>query len=66
MIRSAQEVIDIAERRGFKVLVKPGPPPMPYLLGKENEATPVLLDALKAWRVEIIELLNAREASFAP
>ena len=31
MIRSAEDVIAIAKSRGFKIVVDPGPPPMPRL-----------------------------------
>ncbi len=57
MIRTAQDVLDAAKARGFEVKIKPGPPPMPYLVGKFANATPALMEALKAFRVEILELL---------
>lgn len=56
-IRTAQDVIDIAKRRGFSIRLQPGPPPMPVLRGKRDEATDALMEALKAWRVEIIEII---------
>lgn len=56
-IESAADVIRIAESRGFKVCLNPGPPPMPYLKGFPDQATEALLAALKAFRVEIIEEL---------
>jgi hypothetical protein len=58
MIRSANEVIEIAKARGFKFKLDPGPPPMPKLVGDPIQATDPLMQALKAWRVEIIEVLN--------
>lgn len=54
-IQSAADVIRVAESRGFKVCVNPGPPPMPYLKGFKDQATDALLAALRAWRVEVIE-----------
>lgn len=56
-IRRAEDVIDIAKRRGFTLRLEPGPPPMPVLRGDKNMATPALMEALKAWRVEIIEII---------
>ena len=58
MIRNAQDVLNVAKRRGFQVLMNPGPPPMPILRGDPKEATPALMQALKAWRVEIMDLLS--------
>ncbi len=58
MIRTAQDVLDAARARGFEVKMRPGPPPMPYLVGKFANATPALMEALKAFRVEILELLT--------
>ncbi len=58
MIRTAQDVIDAARARGFEVKLKAGPPPMPYLVGKQSNATPALMEALRAFRPEILELLT--------
>lgn len=64
-ITSAQDVIDIAEARGFVVRVKPGPPPMPVLTvpagGDKKLASPSLLEALRSWRLEIIDLLEPKK-----
>ena len=60
-ITNAADVIRIAEGRGFKVLVDPGPPPMPFLRGESSKTTPALLDALKAWRLEIIDLVASQQ-----
>ena len=66
-MRTAKDVIAIAKARGFEVRVNPGPPPMPVLFvpGKSDrsQATPALMDALRAWRVEIIEELKDRTIS---
>ena len=59
--KSAAEVMAVARDRGFQIKVDPGPPPMPYLLGQKDHATPVLLMALKAWRLEIIKELLSKE-----
>jgi hypothetical protein len=65
MIRSAQDVIAIAKARGFDLAIRPGPPPMPVLTHcggdrQAAQATPVLMEALKAWRVEIMDLLREK------
>lgn len=60
-IRTAKDVIEIAKRRGFSIRLEPGPPPMPVLRGHKKEATPALMEALKAWRVEIIEIIAKDE-----
>jgi hypothetical protein len=57
------DVIRLAEERGFKVLLNQGPPPMPFLRGDPDYATPALREALSAYREEIIEVLMAREHS---
>lgn len=65
MIRSAQDVIKVAESRGFQIRVNAGPPPMPVLCvprtADRSLVTDVLLDALRAWRLEIIEEVTAKE-----
>jgi hypothetical protein len=71
MILTARAVIEVAKARGFDVRVKPGPPPMPVLFcpGKADKslATDALLEALRAWRVEIInELSPARNGTEEP
>ncbi len=66
MIRTAQDVLDAARARGFEVKMRPGPPPMPYLVGKFANATPALMEALKAFRVEILELLTPTVEAPAP
>jgi hypothetical protein len=62
-ILTAKDVIAVARDRGFDVWVKAGPPPMPvlvHLLGSDPRlATEALLDALRAWRREIVEELAA-------
>jgi len=57
-INSASDVIAVAKARGFRLFVDPGPPPMPYINGNRAEATPALMGALKAWRLEIIDILQ--------
>jgi hypothetical protein len=63
MIRSAQDVIAVARARGFDVQIRPGPPRMPVLVCPKNVdrrlATDTLMSALKAWRSEIIEILES-------
>ncbi len=62
-IRSARDVMQVARERGFRFEVDEGPPPMPRIVGYADRSTPALLDALKAWRLEIIEIvLEEREA----
>jgi hypothetical protein len=62
--KTAQEVIECAKQRGFEVNVNPGPPPMPFLRCPNKKirsnATDALMGALRAWRVEIIELLTEK------
>lgn len=62
MIRSAKDVIAVAKDRGFEVRVNAGPPIMPVLCvpGKADrkDATETLLNALRIWRLEIIEELS--------
>ena len=55
-------MIAAAQRRGFKIRVDPGPPPMPILNGDRAQATDALMQALRAWRLEIIEELQAKPA----
>ena len=63
--KTAKDIIAVAESRGFKIGVNPGPPPMPYLIlaglpaSKKEDATDALMNALRAWRLEIIEELKA-------
>jgi hypothetical protein len=57
-LRSAKDIITVAKKRGFEVLVNPGPPPMPFLRGNPINATDPLMQALRAWRLEIIEELT--------
>lgn len=64
-IRSAKDVIAIAKDRGFGIKIKPGPPPMPVLVAPAavdiTHATDVLMEALKAWRLEIIDELVEKQ-----
>ena len=66
MIRSAQDVIAVARARGFDLAIRTGPPRMPVLVCPKNVdqrlASKTLMAALKAWRQEIIEILE-REAT---
>jgi hypothetical protein len=52
-------VMTVARDRGFDVFVKPGPPPTPVLVHRPGSdprlATEALLNALTAWRPEVIE-----------
>lgn len=61
LINNAQDVIEVAAKRGFKVEVRPGPPAMPVLVVPKGVsrslANEPLMNALKAWRLEIIALL---------
>jgi len=63
MIRSAQDVIAVARARGFDLAIRPGRPRMPVLVCPKNVdirlATDTLLGALKAYRPEIIEILES-------
>ena len=61
MIRCAKDVIDEAKGRGFKIVVNPGPPPMPALRGQKEQATPALVEALKLFRLEIIDFVLAEQ-----
>ncbi len=62
MIKTAEDVIAVAEKRGFKVAVREGPPPMPVLVVPKGVsrslANEPLMDALRVWRLEIITLLQ--------
>lgn len=55
---TAADIISFARARGFKVMIAPGPPPMPFLRGDPTNCTDALKDALIAFREEIIELLK--------
>jgi hypothetical protein len=59
---SAKSVIEVAKERGLSIRVDPGPPPMPILTrpGKVDGrmVTDALMNALKVWRLEIIEELG--------
>lgn len=64
-LKSAKDVIAVARDRGFSIRVKPGPPPMPYLVNPNGEvpkvlASDALLAALTAWRLEIIDELTPK------
>lgn len=65
MIRCANDVIEIAKQRGFMIVIDEGPPIRPILRRPPNVdkslATKTLLDALKAWRLEIIEELRSHK-----
>lgn len=66
MIKSAEDVMRIAAERGFTFGINPGPPPMPFIRttnGGANrlDATDALQNALKAWRLEIIAIIEAEE-----
>jgi hypothetical protein len=62
MIRSAQDVIAVARSRGLDVQISPGPPRIPVLVCPKQVdkklVTDTLMVALKAWRPEIIEILE--------
>lgn len=68
MIKSAKDVIAVARERGFGLRVDPGPPPMPFLVNTRGEkgrldATDVLMNALKVWRLDIIAELQGSAAT---
>ena len=58
---TAKDIIAVAKSRGFNLRVDSCPPPMPILIVpsnvNRNHATAVLMDALRAWRLEIIDEL---------
>lgn len=62
MIRSAKDVIEVARSRGLRIRIDVGPPVMPKLVVPGNversEATDALMNALKIWRLEIIEEIS--------
>ena len=64
--RSAKDIIDVVRRRGMSIKVDPGPPPLPMLTGPrgvlDSQATEALMNALRAWRLEIIELVSTQHA----
>ncbi len=62
MIRTAQDVMAVARSRGFRFRVNPGPPPMPEIVGHKERSSEALVDALKAFRLEIIEIVLAEQA----
>lgn len=61
-LRTPKELLAVVKARGMKVRVDYGPPPMPVLVRPANvpkaEASEILVMALKAWRLEIIEELS--------
>lgn len=70
-IRCASDVIAIAKARGFRIIVDPGPPPMPKLTFRVRpeqreaqvaEASQALMGALKTWRIEIMKLVTEGKA----
>jgi hypothetical protein len=62
MILSAEAVLEIVRERGLEVRIQPGPPPMPVLHRPSHVpkslVTPALMDALRVWRLEIIDILT--------
>lgn len=65
-LKTVDDVIRVAESRGLRIWIDPGPPPMPMLRVPSGVdrglATVALMDALKAWRVDIIERLTKESA----
>lgn len=65
-LRSAKDIVELVRRRGMSIRVDPGPPPMPILVRPhsvpEASVTEALMNALRAWRLEIIELLSVHHA----
>ncbi len=55
MIRCASDIMKEARSRGLRIRINRGPPPMPEVIGPEEEKTPALLDALRAFRLDIID-----------
>ena len=58
---SGKDVMRIANERGFTIVLHPGPPPMPVLRdpgGQIPPPTEPLLEALRAFRREILEILD--------
>jgi hypothetical protein len=67
MIKTAQDVIAVAKKRGFTIVVEPGPPPVPMLRYSKGKVDPKLaneplMDALRAWRLEIIDIVQNGQA----
>lgn len=64
-IDSAAAVLRVVQDRGLKVVILPGPPTMPVLRVPRGVdpalASPALLATLRAWRLEIIDLLTQEE-----
>lgn len=57
-----EDLLAILRDRGFKVQLRDG---APVLIGNKDEATPALMECLKANRTELIEHLRAEEAKTA-
>lgn len=55
---TARDVIAIANSRGLLVTLRHGPPIQPVLEGAKEEKTDALMEALKAFRTEIIAELQ--------
>jgi hypothetical protein len=65
LIRKAEDVLEVVTARGLNVRIDPGPPPMP-ILGRPHNVpkemvTDALLDALRTWRLDIIDLLKEKK-----
>ena len=59
---TGKDVIDIARARGFDVVLRMGPPPMPVLRDPGGHIAPptdALLEALRAYREDILKELGA-------
>lgn len=50
-----EELVEVVEGRGLKLKLKDG---QPFVVGNPKELTPVLRNALKANRAELIEYLR--------
>jgi hypothetical protein len=58
-LKSAKDVLEVVRARGLQVHIEPGPPITPVLhrprTVRPEMVTNNLLNALKAWRLEIME-----------
>jgi hypothetical protein len=62
MIRTAEDVLRVVKERGMRVKIDQGPPVMPMLVVPKGThptlPSETLLNALRQWRLEIIEIVS--------